>query len=195
TFDMLALAEHGMLDAPTVHWTHMLPGSGIRFILRRAYHGDYRQDWFTPLGWRADRARLKDQFGTFYMLCCMRACGIRAAFPRKRGPLKAIVVASHMRRVLDAEGSCLLYANVSQAVRAAVAAEECGFDLAGAAVFLSSEPLTHAKAERIERAGIRIIAGYGSVETGAMGLGCARRSRVDEVHLAMDAYALIDQPY
>src|SRR5262249_42749141 len=85
--------------------------------------------------------------------------------------------------------------NVSQAVRAAVAAEECGFDLAGAAVFLSSEPLTHAKAERIERAGIRIIAGYGSVETGAMGLGCARRSRVDEVHLAMDAYALIDQPY
>src|SRR5262249_17609947 len=103
TFDMLALAEHGMLDAPTVHWTHMLPGRGIRFILRRAYHGDYRQDWFTPLGWRADRARLKDQLGTFYMLCCMRACGIRAAFPREVEPFEAIVVASHMRRVLDAE--------------------------------------------------------------------------------------------
>jgi hypothetical protein len=195
TFDMLTLAEHDMLDAPTVHWTHMLPGSGIRFILRRAYHGDYRQDWFTPLGWRADRARLKDQLGTFYMLCCMRACGIRAAFPREAAPSEAIIVARRMRRVLDAAGRCLLYANVSQAVRAAVAAEDAGFDLAGAAVFLSSEPLTQAKAERIERAGIRIIAGYGSVETGAMGLGCARRARVDEVHLAMDAYALIDHPY
>jgi phenylacetate-coenzyme A ligase PaaK-like adenylate-forming protein len=80
-------------------------------------------------------------------------------------------------------------------VRVSVAAEEHGFDLAGAAVFLSSEPLTPAKAERIVRAGVKIITGYGSVETGAIGLGCARRAHIDEVHLSMDAYALIDYPY
>ena len=195
TFDMVALAEHGMLDAPSVHWTHMLPGSGLRFILRRAYHGDTAQRWFTPLGWRAAKPWLKNDFATLYMLCCMRALGIRVSFPRVVEPAKAATVARRMRRTLDRHGQCLLYANVSQAVRASVAAEEGGFDLRGAAVFLSSEPLTAAKAERIERAGVRIITGYGSVETGAIGLGCARRAHVDEVHLAMDAYALIDYPY
>jgi hypothetical protein len=100
-----------------------------------------------------------------------------------------------MRNTLDTHGRCLLYANVSQAVRVCVAAQEQGFDLAGAAIFLSSEPLTPAKAERMQHAGVSIVTGYGSIETGAIGLGCAQRIYVDEVHLAMDAYALIDYPY
>jgi phenylacetate-coenzyme A ligase PaaK-like adenylate-forming protein len=88
-----------------------------------------------------------------------------------------------------------LYANVSQAVRVCVAAQEAGFDLAGAAIRLSSEPLTPAKAERMRRVGVQIVASYGSIETVAIGLGCARPTHVDEVHLATDAYALIDYPY
>jgi hypothetical protein len=195
TIDMVVLAEHKLLDAPTVHWTHMLPGSGLRFILRRAYHGDYTHRWFSPVGWREIKPWLKNDFATLYMLLWMRALGIRVSFPEVVRPSQAATVARWMRKTLDADGRCLLYSNVSQAVRVSVAAQDGGFDLAGAAVFLSSEPLTRAKAERIERAGVRIVTGYGSVETGPIGLGCARRAHVDEVHLAMDAYALIDYPY
>jgi hypothetical protein len=195
TIDMVVLAEHNLLDAPTVHWTHMLPGSGLRFILRRAYHGDTTHRWFSPVGWREIKPWLKNDFATLYMVFWMRALGIRVSFPKVVRPSEAVTVARWMRKTLDADGRCLLYANVSHVVRVCVSAQDGGFDLAGAAVFLSSEPLTPAKAERIERAGVRIVTGYGSVETGPIGLGCARRAHVDEVHLAIDAYALIDSPY
>jgi hypothetical protein len=39
------------------------------------------------------------------------------------------------------------------------------------------------------------VTSYGSVEAVAIGLGCSRPAYVDEVHLAMDAYALIGYPY
>ena len=170
-------------------------GSGLRFILRRAYHGRYPQRWFSPVGWGEFGAWFKYDFATLYMLFWMRACGVQVSFPEIVRPAQASTVARWMRNTLDREGSCLLYANVSQAVRVCVAAEEQGFDLAGAAIRLSSEPLTPAKAERMRRVGAQIVASYGSVETVAIGLGCAQPLHVDEVHLAMDAYGLIDYPY
>jgi hypothetical protein len=195
TIDMLVLAEHGVLEAATVHWTHMLPGSGLRFILRRAYHGTYPQHWFSPGGWGGFGAWLKYDLATLYMLFWMRASGIKVSFPHIVEPQRAVIVARWLRKALDAQGRCLLYANVSQAVRLCLAAQEQGFDLAGAAIRLSSEPLTPAKAEIMQRAGVQIVTSYGSVEAVAIGLGCGRRLHVDEVHLAMDAYALIDYPY
>jgi hypothetical protein len=195
TIDMLVLAEHKLLDAPTVHWTHMLPGSGLRFILRRAYHGTYPQRWFSPVGWSKFKAWLRYDLATLYMLFWMRAWGIQVSFPEIVKPAQAATVAHWMRHTLDTHGRCLLYANVSQAVRVCVAAQEQGFDLAGAAIRLSSEPLTPAKAERMRCVGAQIVASYGSVEAVAIGLGCTRPVHVDEVHLAMDAYALIDYPY
>jgi hypothetical protein len=193
--DMVVLAEHELLDAPTVHWTHMLPGSGLRFILRRAYHGAYPQRWFSPVGWGGYKAWLKYDLATLYMLFWMRVLGIRVSFPEIVKPDQAATVARWIRRKLDTHGRCLLYANVSQAVRVCVAAREQGFDLEGAAIRLSSEPLTAAKAESMRRAGVHIVTSYGSVEAVAIGLGCRRPAHVDEVHLAMDAYALIAYPY
>jgi len=195
TIDMLVLAEHKLMDAPTAHWTHMLPGSGLRFILRRAYHGSYPQKWFSPLGWGGYKAWFRYDLATLYMLFWMRALGIPVSFPKIVKPSQAATVARWMRAALDAHGRCLLYANVSQAVRVCVAAEEGGFDLAGASIRLSSEPLTPAKAERMRRVGAQPVASYGSVEAVAIGLGCSRPIHVDEVHLAMDAYAMIDYPY
>jgi hypothetical protein len=113
TIDMLALAEHDMLQAPTVHWTHLLPGSGIRFILRRAYHGVRTQRWFSPVGWREFKGWLKNDFATFYMLFWMRAFGLRVSLPEIVKPSEAVTVARWMRRTLDTHGRCLLYCNVS----------------------------------------------------------------------------------
>ena len=129
------------------------------------------------------------------MLFWMRALGIEVSYPKIVKPQQAGKVARWMRKMLDAKGRCLLYANVSQAVRVCLAAQEQGFNLTGAAVRLSSEPLTPAKAEIMHRAAIQIVTSYGSVEAVAIGLGCARPAHVDEVHLATDAYALIAYPY
>jgi hypothetical protein len=97
TIDMLVLAEHKLLDAPTVHWTPMLPGSGLRFILRRAYHGTYPQRWFSPVGWGKFKAWLRYDLATLYMLFWMRAWGIPVSFPEIVKP------ACRDRRALDAQ--------------------------------------------------------------------------------------------
>ena len=88
TIDMLVLAEHKLLDAPTAHWTYMLPGSGIRFILRRAYHGNYAQRWFSPIGWRGFKTWLKYDLATLYMRygCALWASVCRS--PKSSSPLK-----------------------------------------------------------------------------------------------------------
>jgi len=193
--ELVALDLYGVAAAPTVHWTHILPGSGIRYVLERARHGQRRQRWFTPLGWRGSRYWLKYGAATRYMLGWMRRWGVDVAPPPHVPPDRALVVARAVRDELDREGRCLLRSTVSLAVRVAVAARAAGFDLAGAVMRLASEPLNAVQRERIEEAGATVLAGYGSIETGAMALGCRRPAHPDEVHLLRDGFALVARPH
>ncbi|MCM2269854.1 MAG: hypothetical protein NDJ75_07120 [Thermoanaerobaculia bacterium] len=193
--ELVALDLYGVADAPSVHWTHILPGSGVRYVLQRARHGQRAQRWFTPMGWRASRYWLKYGAATRYMLGWMRRFGVDVAPPPHVPPGEAATVARAVREALDREGRCLLRSTVSLTVRVCAAAQAAGFDLAGATVRLASEPLTAVQRERIEATGATVLAGYGSVETGAMALGCRRPARADEVHLLRDAYALIARPH
>jgi hypothetical protein len=47
----------------------------------------------------------------------------------------------------------------------------------------------------MERVGVRCVPGYGTVEAGGLGLGCARPIDDGEVHLVSDAFALITYPH
>jgi len=193
--ELVALDLCGVAAAPTVHWTHILPGSGVRYVLQRARHGQRRQRWFTPLGWRGSRHWLKYGAATRYMVGWMRRLGVDVPSPPHVPPDQALVVARAVRDELDREGRCLLRSTVSLAVRVAVAAKAAGFDLRGAVVRLASEPLNAVQRERLEEAGATVLAGYGSVETGAMALGCRRPSHPDEVHLLRDGFALVARPH
>lgn len=193
--EVLLLDAHGYLDAPAVHWTHMLPGSGIRFILQRVCIGHPNSKWFSPLGWREFQSWFKYDMAMLYMLFWLNANGVSAPVPQIVKPDNAIVVARAMRQLLDEHGQVVLYSNVSQAVRVSLAAVAAGIRLDGAAARLMSEPLTEAKSVRIHESGMRTIGGYGSIETGAIGIGCVHPNEVDDVHLEMDAFALIDYPY
>ena len=129
------------------------------------------------------------------MAAWMRACGVRVDGPHIVKPDQASIVARALRATLDVHGRVVLCSNVSQAVRTCLAAQAEGIDLTGVSVRLISEPLTPAKAARIEGAGVRIIAGYGSVETGAIGFGCPNRTTIDDVHIWKNAFALFTHPH
>jgi phenylacetate-coenzyme A ligase PaaK-like adenylate-forming protein len=75
-----------------------------------------------------------------------------------------------------------------------VAAEQAGFDLAGSTFRVGGEPVTPVKAERIERSGARVMPTYGAIETGPIGVACARPAEIDEVHLTRDLFAVITHP-
>jgi hypothetical protein len=193
--EMVGLDIHGMLDAPTFHWSSMLPCSGIRFVLQRARHGQRRQTWFTPSGWSDTTAWKKYAAATHYMIWWARRYGMDIKGPSLVRPDNAVVVAKAIRKTLDRDGKCLLYASVSRAVRVASAAHKMGIDLEGTAMRLVSEPLTPVRRRQIEDSGARALAGYGSIETGVIALGCARPEHVDEVHVLTDAFALIEHPH
>jgi hypothetical protein len=193
--ELVALDAFGAARAPTVHWGHGLPDSTLRYLLQRARHGDRRPAWFTPIGWRDSASWAKYGAASLYMIAALRAAGVRVAPPRRVPPAEAGTVAREVRARIDRAGACLLSTTVSRAVRVALAAVADGLDLAGCTVRLRSEPLTPAKRERIERSGARVLAGYGRVETGAIGLGCGNPEHPDEVHLLADAFALVDHPH
>ncbi len=192
---MLMLDAWGTLDAPAVHWMHILPGAALRFMLVRAYFGRHPEHWFSPIGWRDSKYWMKYGAATLYMTSWLRMMGVGVTLPQVVRMDQALIVARAVRDLIDARGSCLLYASASRALRVCLAAEQAGFDLAGATIRVGGEPLTKAKADAMRRTGVRVLPAYGAVDTGAIGLGCAHPAEVDDMHFCKDAFALISHPY
>jgi hypothetical protein len=192
---LLMLDAFGLLDTPTAHWSHILPGTGFRFILQRAYLRQFAEHWFSSMGWRDSRSWLKYDIATMYMILCARTCGIDFPFPEIVRLDDAVVVARWIDKTLKERGKCYLATNVSHAFRVCVAAREAGLQLRGATFRMGGEPVTPAKARVMEDLGIRIITGYGMVEISAIGLGCANPFEAGDVHLASDTVALITHPH
>lgn len=192
---MLMLDAWGALDLPAVHWMNMLPGGGLRFILQRAHFGMSPDKWYAPVGWRESKSWVKYRAATAYMVFWMRAMGVRVSLPEVAELDEAGKIARYLRGKLDRGEPSLLLCNVSRALRVAVAAEEGGFDLSGLTVRVGGEPVTAAKMEAIRRSGARVIPAYGAVDTGSLGLGCARPASTDEVHFCEDAFALVSHAY
>jgi hypothetical protein len=171
-----------------------LVGDPARRRLLRASFGRVPETWYSNRGWFDSRSWLKYDLATLYGVFWLRALGAGVGVPTIVRLDRAIVVARRVREVLDEHGQCLLYCSVSRALRVAVAAEEAGLDLTGLTIRVGGEPATSGKVERIRRAGARVMPAYGSIEAGAIGLGCPRPSEIDHMHLAHDAVALVTHP-
>ena len=190
---MMMLDAWGVLDAPIVFWHHILPGPGLRFVLQRARFGSPGAAWYTSRGWFDSRSWLKHDAATLYMLFWMRALGGRPPMPAVVRPDQALVVARHVRRLIDEFGVCLVSCGTSPGARLAAAADRAGLSLEGATIRVGGEPVTSAKAALMRRAGARVLPTYGAVETGAVGLGCPNATESDRMHLASDSIALITE--
>jgi hypothetical protein len=192
---LFMLDAWGVLDAPVLHWMHILPGGGLRFILQRAAFGRYPEQWFSSAGWRDSKYWLKYDVATLYMIFWMRFHGMRVPVPKIVRMDQASLVARWMRDMLKTHRRCLLYTSVSRGVRVCLAAEQEGFDLTGATIRVGGEPITPAKVQTMQRTGARIIPVYGAIDTGSIGVGCAHPAETDDVHFLTDAFALMTHPH
>ncbi len=192
---MLMLEAWEVLDLPMAHWMDILPGGGLRFILQRAYFRQYPERWFSPIGWRGSTYWLKYGLATLYMIFAMRALGVRVPVPQTVKLDQSSVVARWIADTLKTHPRCLLYTNVSRALRVCVAAAQEGFDLTGATIRVGGEPITPAKVRAMQRVGVRVLPAYGAIDTGGIGFGCVHPAETDEVHLVKDAFALITHPH
>ena len=86
--------------------------------------------------------------------------------------------------------------NVSSAIRICQAANAHSIDISGTLFRLGGEPFTPAKAQIIAGTESRAICHYSTSEMGRVGLACAGRKTLDEVHLMTHKLAVIqhDRP-
>jgi hypothetical protein len=192
---VLGQAAHGVLEAPMALWRGILPdSSGINNCLRAARFRQLPEQWFSYLPWWGSRQSLKYGAATAFFVATARMMGTPIPWPRFVPLDRADIVARWVATTLQSRGKCLLSLQVSRAVRVVMAAEEAGLDLTGAVFMIGGEPPTPAKVQAIQRAGVRCFPGYVMAEIGRIGMGCGNPLDSNDLHLHMDAFALITHP-
>jgi hypothetical protein len=187
----LRLQVFGARGLPTALWLPIMPGAGPVSLLSHAKTGQVPERWFSPVERRGFRPSLVHRFGTFAIVEAGRLGGVRLPRPEYVGLDEASRVAAWMREAIGRAGGCTLLAYASAAVRACQAAEREGWDLSGAIVKVTGEPLTEAKRAEIEACGATARPLYGFMEAGTVAVGCLSPASVDDCHLFADAFALI----
>jgi hypothetical protein len=191
---MRMLDAWGVLGAPAIIWSQILPGAGARFVLQRVRFGASADGWCSDHGWFDSRSWLKYDLATLYTVFWLRAWGAHVEVPDIVRLDEAVRIARRLRAMLDVHGRCLLYCSVSRGARVAIAAGEAGIDLTGTTIRVGGEPVTAGKVACMRRAGARVMPAYGAIETGPIGLGCPNGVEVDHMHLASDVVALVPVP-
>ncbi|MGD8276727.1 MAG: hypothetical protein PVH00_01820 [Gemmatimonadota bacterium] len=192
---LLCLEAHGVLEAPYALWRPPLPaGSGINSVLRGARIGRPPVRWFTPLQAEAFRPPLRHRLANRAILLAGRALGAALPDPEPVPLDDAVRIAGWMAEARDAHGGALVNTTVSGGARVGLAAHAAGIDLTGTAFMVAGEPASPAKVRSIRSAGARHFTDYGMAEAGRLGSGCARAQDENDVHVMLDAYAVITWP-
>jgi hypothetical protein len=192
---LVTLAAHDLIGAPTAMWRGILPDRTFGNLLAGALTDTLPMRWFSPIGLRDSRHWLKYGIGSYYLIACMRAAGIRLPLPEFVPMERALTIAQFAVATARTHGRVLMRGGTSRAVRVAIAAHEAGLDLSGVTFMGAGEPATDGKVRQIERVGARFISNYGMSDAGMPGPGCAKRVGVSDYHLMTDTVALFPYPH
>ena len=176
--------EAGVFDRPHALWRPVPPGSsGIKHALRAAKFGRPLERWFSPTAREWKGGMWPSAILTGVAVGMGRLAG--NAIPRpEHVPLTAPEIVARWVAAKSAAGTpALISLPAGSGVRVARAAIQEGLSLAGAVLELGGEANTEAKLREIQQAGASSINCYSLSETGQLGVGCVRRSAIDEVHL------------
>ncbi len=168
------------------------PGAGARFrLLKYAAFGDPPDAWFSQIDIRDPSIPAFLRWNTTALCWASRVAG-RPIPPPVYAPLTDPTPAAEwMASVLRSGRIPFLFTFPGSAVRLCLTAKQKGISIAGARFMLSGEPITAARIATIRSAGCTPIPRYGSIETGAIGYGCANGEHADDVHMVGDMQALI----
>lgn len=184
----LWFAAHDWLERPLLFWTTAHPGIVNRQLIATKLGRRYVR-WFATAG----VVTLKDR---------LVAAAVHRVFRWATGcPKPEFVPLSEADRIVDclagmvARGSrpCMV-TSPGNAVRASLSAQRRDVPLRDVTFLLGAEPLTAARRESIESAGASAVPTYGFAEGGNVGSQCPNAAAPDDVHVSLDAYAIIQRP-
>ena len=192
---LLCLDAHGVVDLPYAIWRPPLPaGSGINQVLRCARWGRAPVRWFTPHVHSDFRPSMKFRLANSMTIALGRAFGSVLPWPEPVPLNRAVRIAEWMRDTRDTHGGAVLNTTMSNGARIAVAARDAGIDLERTWLYLAGEPATRAKVRRVLDSGANIMTDYGAAEMGRVAIGCPNRAADGDVHVLLDAMAIIGFP-
>ena len=184
----LWFGAHDWLERPLLFWTSAHTGIVNRQLIATRIGRRYVR-WFATVG----VVTLKDR---------IVAPTVHRVFRSATGcPQPEFVPLSEVDRIIDclgglvAQGSrpCMV-TSPSNAVRASLAAQQRNVSLRGVTFLLGAEPLTAARKTSIEAAGAVAVPTYGFSEGGNVGSQCPNAGAADDVHVSLDAYAVVQRP-
>jgi hypothetical protein len=183
-------AAHGWSSQPVVFWTPVHAGVAIG-QLRYAKTGQRFVKWFSL----CDGATFKDRMAAAYVHGVIRRA---AGFPRPEPVAlgRAWVVGEFIAALAHQGPTPCVNVSPSVAVRISRAMQQRGVSLANVAFLLRGEPLTSERKAVIEASGARAVQTYGFAEGGTVGSQCPAPAEADDVHVFLDAFAVIgrDRP-
>ena len=118
-------------------------------------------------------------------------CGVRQPRPELAPLDDPLPIARWMAETLRRGQTPHLVSFVSPAVRLCQAAERAGLDLRGGQLTIGGEPTTAARLAVLRGAGLEVMSGYSSTESGGMGASCLASTEPDDLHLLADRVALV----
>jgi hypothetical protein len=190
----LLLESFGLRPRPYAIWCPVPPSrAGLIHALRVLKLGARVDRWFSQTPLQLTRGTAKPFFLTHTTIAATRRWGNPLPRPEHVPLGEASPVAEWLAGRVRAGTPAQLFTYPSSAVRACLAAEAGGLDIAGTVFCVAGEPYTSAKAEAIERSGSRAVSYYGAVETGTIGLSCAEPRELDDVHLLSDRLGVIQR--
>lgn len=175
--------EAGAFHRPHALWRPVPPGSsGIKHALRAAKFGRPLERWFSPTAWQWTGGLWPSALLTSIAVGMGRLAG--GVVPRpEHVPLTQPETVARWVAAKSAAGTpAMLSLPAGSGVRVARAAREEGLSLAGAVFELGGEAITDAKLRELHDCGASAINCYSLSETGQLGVGCLRRSAIDEIH-------------
>jgi hypothetical protein len=194
-YTMLSLATVDALDIPMALWMPVPPSiAGIGNLLDQYKIGHPVEKWFSPVDQTEVQTPLKHRLALKYIVYWGRLWGAHLTYPERVSLTNALKIARWLEKTKYLNGnSALNCSSVGMAVKVCDEASENNLDIKGVKLFVSGEPLTKAKRDRIESTGALVIPRYSNTEIGRMGLGCLDSKAIDGVHLLHDRVALIQR--
>jgi hypothetical protein len=181
----LWFAAHGLLSSPLVFLTPYHPGI-VNLQLICARSGNRFVKWFAT----ATGGSVPYRLVSAYLQTLLRWAG---GFPKPE-----FITSRDWDRVGDylvgmAQAGLrpCVNASPSDAIRVCLAMQKRGVALHNVTFLLGYEPLTPARRKTIEAAGAMVAMTYGFSEAGTVGQQCPRPTAADDVHVASDAFAVI----
>jgi hypothetical protein len=179
---------HRWLDRPLVFWTPTHSGVVQRHLLAAKF-GKRFTKWFATIGMGTVKDRLTS---TCVHWLARRAAGWPA--PEFVSLSEASRIAEYLVALVQRGDEPCINTSPSEAVHLCAVAATRGMSLKGVTFLLGAEPLTPARRAAIEASHADAVPTYGFSEGGNVGSQCPRATVADDVHVSLDAWAVLRGP-